>query len=95
LSPSILPTVAGEVVVATLKMVILSFICGNNNISSNNVGLITAIECFRERDQEASRAAGEGSVLHDLTIAYEDHKLGERASEKGLFSGTCILVVII
>mmetsp|Transcript_20654 Transcript_20654/g.34747 ORF Transcript_20654/g.34747 Transcript_20654/m.34747 type:complete len:288 (-) Transcript_20654:2975-3838(-) len=51
-----------------------------------STGLITAIECFRERDRMV-RGRGEGSVLHDLTLAYEDRTFGERPSEKGLFSG--------
>jgi hypothetical protein len=50
-----------------------------------SAGLITAIECFRERDEVVN--PGEGSVLHDLTVAYEDSKFGHRPSEMDLFSG--------
>lgn len=52
-------------------------------------GLITAIECFRERDKIAARndSRCEESCLHDLTMAYEDYVFGQRPSEMSLFSG--------
>jgi hypothetical protein len=67
-----------------------------SSISYYCTGLVTAIECFRQRDEAlrhcATNTNTEGSVLHDLTLAYEDYKYGERPSEKNLFTGTAIVL---
>jgi hypothetical protein len=58
-------------------------------------GFIAAVECFRERDERSSGGGAgtvESSVVHDLTVAYDDYTPGERPSEMSLFTGDLICV---
>jgi 1-acyl-sn-glycerol-3-phosphate acyltransferase len=60
-------------------------------------GLVTAANCFREQQRlkqsEATRE--QGGVVHDLTIAYEDYRIGKRSSEKSFLFGLTVLSTLL